>query len=66
MAPEKILKKPRETDVRDIDPSALADHGPGKRPDYAKGQASLPETPVLTWIEAFQTEVNERVVRNEI
>lgn len=37
-----------------------------KRLDYAKEHTSLPETPDLTRIEAFQMEVNERVVRDEI
>lgn len=36
------------------------------RLDYAKKNTSLPETPDLTQIEAFQMEVNERVVRDEI
>lgn len=37
-----------------------------KRLDYAKQNTSLPETPDLTRIEAFQMEVNEKVVRDEI
>ncbi|MDE7004597.1 MAG: nucleotidyltransferase domain-containing protein [Oscillospiraceae bacterium] len=36
-----------------------------KRLDYAKQNTSLPEAPDLARIEAFQMEVNERVVRNE-
>ena len=38
----------------------------GKRLDYAKQNTSLPEAPDLARIEAFQMEVNERVVRDEI
>ena len=37
-----------------------------KRLDYAREHTSLPETPDLAQIEAFQMEVNERVVRDEI
>ena len=37
-----------------------------KRLDYAKQNTSLPEAPDLARIEAFQMEVNERVVRDEI
>ncbi len=37
-----------------------------KRLDYAAKHTSLPETPDLAVIEAFQMEVNERVVRGEI
>lgn len=37
-----------------------------KRLDYAKEHTSLPEAPDLAQIEAFQMEVNERVVRDEI
>ena len=37
-----------------------------KRLDHAKEHTSLPETPDLARIEAFQMEVNERVVRDEI
>ena len=37
-----------------------------KRLDYAKQNTSLPEAPDLPRIEAFQMEVNERVVRDEI
>ena len=37
-----------------------------KRLDYAKKNTSLPEAPDLAQIEAFQMEVNERVVRGEI
>ena len=37
-----------------------------KRLDYAREHTSLPETPDLARIEAFQMEVNERVVRDEI
>lgn len=36
-----------------------------KRLDYAKENTSLPEMPDLAQIEAFQMEVNERVVRDE-
>ena len=36
-----------------------------KRLDYAKQNTSLPEAPDLARIEAFQMEVNERVVRDE-
>lgn len=36
-----------------------------QRLDYAKENTSLPETPDLAQIEAFQMEVNERVVRDE-
>ena len=36
-----------------------------KRLDYAKKNTSLPEAPDLAQIEAFQMEVNERVVRDE-
>lgn len=41
-------------------------NGLEKRLDYAKAHTSLPETPDLARIEAFQMEVNERVVRGEI
>ncbi|MCI9352087.1 MAG: nucleotidyltransferase [Lawsonibacter sp.] len=41
-------------------------NGLEKRLDYAREHTSLPETPDLARIEAFQMEVNERVVRNEI
>ena len=37
-----------------------------KRLDYAKEHTSLPEVPDLARIEAFQMEVNERVVRDEL
>lgn len=37
-----------------------------RRLDYAKEHTSLPEKPDLARIEAFQMEVNERVVRDEI
>ena len=37
-----------------------------KRLDYAREHTSLPETPDLARIEAFQMAVNERVVRDEI
>lgn len=37
-----------------------------KRLEYAKQNTSLPEAPDLARIEAFQMEVNERVVRDEI
>lgn len=37
-----------------------------KRLSYAKQNTSLPEAPDLSRIEAFQMEVNERVVRGEI
>ena len=37
-----------------------------KRLDYAREHTSLPEAPDLARIEAFQMEVNERVVRDEI
>lgn len=37
-----------------------------QRLDYAREHTSLPETPNLAQIEAFQMEVNERVVRDEI
>ena len=37
-----------------------------KRLDYAREHTSLPETPDLARIEAFQMEINERVVRDEI
>ncbi len=37
-----------------------------KRLEYAKENTALPETPDLARIEAFQMEVNERVVRDEI
>ena len=37
-----------------------------KRLDYAREHTSLPETPDLARIEAFQMEVNEKVVRDEI
>ena len=37
-----------------------------KRLDYAKENTSLPEMPDLAQIEAFQMEVNERVVQDEI
>lgn len=37
-----------------------------RRLDYAAKHTSLPETPDLAAIEAFQMEVNERVVRGEI
>jgi hypothetical protein len=37
-----------------------------QRLDYAKEHTSLPKTPDLAWIEAFQMEVDERVVRDEI
>ena len=37
-----------------------------QRLEYARQNTSLPETPDLARIEAFQMEVNERVVRNEI
>ena len=37
-----------------------------RRLDYAAKHTSLPETPDMTAIEAFQMEVNERVVRGEI
>ena len=37
-----------------------------KRLDYAREHTSLSETPDLAQIEAFQMEVNERVVRDEI
>ena len=37
-----------------------------KRLDYAKEHTALPETPDLARIVAFQIEVNERVVRDEI
>lgn len=41
-------------------------NGLEKRLDYAKEHTSLPEMPDLTRIKAFQMEVNERVVRDEI
>jgi hypothetical protein len=41
-------------------------NGLEKRLDYAREHTSLPETPDLARIEAFQMEVNERVVRDEI
>ena len=41
-------------------------NGLEKRLDYAKQNTSLPEAPDLPQIEAFQMEVNERVVRDEI
>ena len=41
-------------------------NGLEKRLDYAKEHTSLPEMPDLPRIEAFQMEVNERVVRDEI
>ena len=41
-------------------------NGLEKRLDYAREHTSLPETPDLARIEAFQIEVNERVVRDEI
>ena len=41
-------------------------NGLEKRLDYAKQNTSLPEAPDLARIEAFQMEVNERVVRDEI
>ena len=41
-------------------------NGLKKRLDYAREHTSLPETPDLARIEAFQMEVNERVVRDEI
>lgn len=41
-------------------------NGLEKRLDYAKEHTALPEIPDLTRIEAFQMEVNERVVRDEI
>lgn len=41
-------------------------NGLEKRLDYAKEHTSLPEVPDLARIEAFQMEVNERVVRDEI
>jgi len=37
-----------------------------KRLEYAKENTALPETPNPARIEAFQMEVNERVVRDEI
>ncbi len=37
-----------------------------KRLDYARKHTSLPEAPDMARIEAFQMEVNERVVRDEI
>ena len=37
-----------------------------RRLDYAKEHTALPETPDLARIEAFQMEVNERVVRDEL
>ena len=37
-----------------------------KQLDYAREHTALPETPDLAQIEAFQMEVNERVVRDEI
>ncbi len=36
-----------------------------KRLDYAEQNTSLPEAPDLAQIEAFQMEINERVVRDE-
>ena len=41
-------------------------HDLEKRLDYAKEHTSLPESPDLARIEAFQMAVNERVVRDEI
>ena len=41
-------------------------NGLEKRLDYAREHTSLPEAPDLARIEAFQMEVNERVVRDEI
>ena len=41
-------------------------NGLEKRLDYAKKNTSLPKVPNLAQIEAFQMEVNERVVRDEI
>ena len=40
-------------------------NGLEKRLDYAKKNTSLPEEPGLAQIEAFQIEVNEKVVRDE-
>lgn len=37
-----------------------------KQLDYARQNASLPDAPDLDRIEAFQMEVNERMVRGEI
>lgn len=37
-----------------------------RRLDYAAKHTSLPEAPDMAAIEAFQMEVNERVVRGEI
>ena len=41
-------------------------NGLEQRLDYAKEHTSLPESPDLARIEAFQMEVNERVVRDEL
>lgn len=65
-----ILEKEEIVTYREADHTFSADfydllNDLEKRLDYAKQNTFLPETPDLARIEAFQIEVNERVVRDE-